>query len=768
MTPCTTCIIYMALSLLFVLQRKLKKEVKKWQDRLTEMFEEAKAVSDAKRFIFQDTKFVKSLESVWGASPAEKGRRMAMTIVQGETDLDIDVILSGIQEDIVLPKGCLNNTVFYEQVKRLATSQDFVSIQDLSQRGNLESVRVSGSQPEEDDEWGKVLSYLDFRKEWVPKLRALGFCGEDIRDNEKQGLIALLQAGMDLKNAIAQLDAKDRETLGSVIAADASSSARFQENCQEIMKKIQELEAELLYQKVVASLVEKIDGHALSNLTRFAEVVGRMTALSATSSERSIRFHQEFKALFREVAKFMPLVVMTTDQVSDNLSSDHFFDLGIIDEASQSSCTAITIMARCHQMLAVGDDKQVSPNTTSEERIKLLVTKLPKIPTSTNLLPESSFFHAFKAAFPFNYISLTEHYRCDPRIIAISNDLFYDSTLVPLRLPDQRKVAVIHEKVAASQEKGKGNQAEANFIVDWIRKYMKSCCEDPNGEYETIGVIAMVGSDQSKLIKTEIEAMMNQYLVDDCGFAPSLVERHRVFVGTPQEFQGNERDIVLISAVSAIPKQETKLKPAKPKAKNPNKKLPLDNKESTKKAWNVALSRAKNKMILVHSFFMKDLNADDVRARVLREFQNQTGKKTNRSFVTWDSHPLVQHVKQAMTVALNRHGYTVEEQGGKVWPTALRIIGSNGSALVLVENGGESEEDWLENDDQQQSLQRSGRFCLRIDCLTLVLQFDKAMADVLFFLKEKCKMPPPPATPKRSGDKITGGSSTGKKVRTKK
>lgn len=106
------------------------------------MFEEAKAVSDAKRRIFQDVKFVTSLDSILGAPPVEKGRRMAMTIVEGKTDLDIDLILSCLQEDIVLAEGCLNNNAVYEQVKHLATSQDFVSIQSLSQR---EILNWSGS-----------------------------------------------------------------------------------------------------------------------------------------------------------------------------------------------------------------------------------------------------------------------------------------------------------------------------------------------------------------------------------------------------------------------------------------------------------------------------------------------------------------------------------------------------------------------------------------------------------------------------------------------
>lgn len=164
-------------------------------------------------------------------------------------------------------------------------------------------------------------------------------------------------------------------------------------------------------------------------------------ASTSAQSERASRHREDANLYFKEAAKFMPLLVMTLDQASEILPADHSFDLVISDESSQSNYTAINIMARSKQFLAVGDEKQVSPTHVclAEERIRWLTTRLPDIPTAKQLLPERSFFTLFKSAFPLNSVCMLEHFRCDPRIIAISNESFYDKALVPLRLATQTR-----------------------------------------------------------------------------------------------------------------------------------------------------------------------------------------------------------------------------------------------------------------------------------------------------------------------------------------
>src|SRR3546814_11374277 len=67
---------------------------------------------------------------------------------------------------------------------------------------------------------------------------------------------------------------------------------------------------------------------------------------------------------------------MPHSRVSESLPAElGIFDLVIVDEASQSTLSALPALFRAKQILVVGDDKQVSPDTVglnmeqrSEER----------------------------------------------------------------------------------------------------------------------------------------------------------------------------------------------------------------------------------------------------------------------------------------------------------------------------------------------------------------------------------------------------------------
>jgi len=165
------------------------------------------------------------------------------------------------------------------------------------------------------------------------------------------------------------------------------------------------------------------------------------------------------------------------------------------------------------------------------------------------------------------------------------------------------------------------------------------------------------------------------------------------------------------------------------------------------KAWNVALTRARNKMILCRSYDIKDLQTCDFRQKVLRKFL-KPGKAIEepKSLMLLESAPLTEKVEAALSGELKRHGYLVEKKGGAIWGSALcvdsPVDGVSHCALVGIENAGESEEEWTTMVDQQQSLERAGRACLRVDCLSLALNFPAAFEDVLVFL-EKSRLPKP-------------------------
>ncbi|MFC7648583.1 DEAD/DEAH box helicase [Streptosporangium lutulentum] len=187
--------------------------------------------------------------------------------------------------------------------------------------------------------------------------------------------------------------------------------------------------------------------------------------------------------------------------------------------------------------------------------------------------PKSSLFDLLATRFG-SVLRLKEHFRCMPEIIDFSSRQFYaDEPLVPLRqfgadrLPPLRVM-----RVTGAQSEGSAtrlrNVVEAEAIVDRILV----CMEDPNYKDKTFGVVVLQGTGQVQLL--------HNMLLDRLD--PKDWEKRRLRVGTPPDFQGDERDVVFLSMVVA------------------EKRTAVTSTEWQRR-FNVAASRAKDQMWLFHS-----------------------------------------------------------------------------------------------------------------------------------------------------------------------
>ena len=87
---------------------------------------------------------------------------------------------------------------------------------------------------------------------------------------------------------------------------------------------------------------------------------------------------------------------------------------------------------------------------------------------------------------------------------------------------------------------------------------------------------------------------------------PSEMESRQIRVGMPPGFQGSERNVVLLSMVMA-----------------PNPRFTSQTKELMVQRYNVAASRAKDQMVLVHSLRARDIkNTSDLRRQLIDYCQN--------------------------------------------------------------------------------------------------------------------------------------------------
>jgi len=246
------------------------------------------------------------------------------------------------------------------------------------------------------------------------------------------------------------------------------------------------------------------------------------------------------------------------------------FDLVIVDEASQVNLAEILpVFYRAKNICIIGDHKQLGLNAAgmtfslSKKFDKIIWNKYKPdgldfdTANYRNLtITKSSILDLLRSEEnkeTFKYVLLDEHYRSLPGLTAFNNKEFYGNELkVMTEVPDKSLVSCFSGIKVAGSKDNKVNKIEAEEVISVI-KYLigKPISEEKNKEYKekiklnnfipkkpTIGIISAV-RDQVELIKE---------LLDE--FSEDEIKKHRLFCGTPEEVQGDEFDIVILSSTT--------------------------------------------------------------------------------------------------------------------------------------------------------------------------------------------------------------------------
>jgi very-short-patch-repair endonuclease len=266
--------------------------------------------------------------------------------------------------------------------------------------------------------------------------------------------------------------------------------------------------------------------------------------------------------------------------------------------------------------VVVGDDQQIGPQLVGvpTDRVNALIgTHLAGVPSAAHFDTESSLYdHAVRRS-P-QRILLTEHFRSVPQIIAFSSDTYYDRKIQPLRAdrpiglgPPVMAVAVPAGRRVTLPEYGQVNIAEAEALVARVAAMVA----DPAYRGRTIGVVSLLsGSGQAAYL---LHRLREEIGADE-------LERRALRVGDAYTFQGDERDIVLISMV--VTRLDAAPPPAEPGhvpslAPAAWRRAGAFTKRDFHRRINVAASRARDQLWVFHSVGLGDLHADDARALLL-------------------------------------------------------------------------------------------------------------------------------------------------------
>jgi hypothetical protein len=218
------------------------------------------------------------------------------------------------------------------------------------------------------------------------------------------------------------------------------------------------------------------------------------------------------------------------------------FDLLVIDEASQiEPVDALGAIARCQQVVVVGDDRQMPPTRffqrmTSEEEGEDDFAEGPVAAREV----ESILGLANARGVP--NVMLRWHYRSrHESLIATSNAEFYDGRLMVLPSPKARsdKLGLSLKRVDGQWEQGAGiNRIEAEAVAQAVMRHAQEAPGDSLG-------VAAFSIKQRDAILDAVETLRRANPDTEAFFGAH--EHEPFFVKNLENVQGDERDSILIS-----------------------------------------------------------------------------------------------------------------------------------------------------------------------------------------------------------------------------
>lgn len=472
-------------------------------------------------------------------------------------------------------------------------------------------------------------------------------------------------------------------------------------------------ELERLFREVVRNRTFLMLNIGMTNRVRAALVmfVSAIRHIGAGTGIRARRFRRDARDAMENCYSAVPCWIMPTWRVSENLPSiPGSFDLVIVDEASQSDVLALPAILRGKKVLVVGDDKQVSPVPVGVEERTILQLRhnyLQSQPFAAMLLPGRSLYDLMGAVYPGQRTLLREHFRCVEPIIRFSAREFYDNQIRPLRIPkasERLDPPLIDIYVENGWKEGKVNPAEARVIVDEIERIVN----DAVFARRTIGVVSLIGANQAETIQN--------MLLDRIGEERFL--RHQIACGDSATFQGKERDVMFVSMVEAPNSHATRTATI------------------FQQRFNVALSRARDRMYLVRSLDEEALRPDDLKAKIIRHFKSPMEGapiEAENSIALCES-----EFEREVYSKLAQRGWRVRPQvRAGDYRIDLVIEGAEDQRLAIELDGDKyhGPEKWTEDHRRQLALERMGWRFWRCWGSSWTLDSEECLADLEATLK---------------------------------
>jgi very-short-patch-repair endonuclease len=304
------------------------------------------------------------------------------------------------------------------------------------------------------------------------------------------------------------------------------------------------------------------------------------------------------------IAQLMPCWMMSPLSVSEYVDPRQMtFDIVIFDEASQICAEdAISSIIRGKQLIVVGDEKQMPPTNVFRKAL-VLDDEEDDSDEAQDTQRAESILKECAAVMPSRMLLF--HYRSrHESLIAFSNAHFYQNQLVTFpgaRAEHGDGLEFIHLSDAIYDRGGsRTNRQEAVCVADLLMNYAEQQTE------QSVGVVAFSAAQQSA-IDDEIHHRLQER--PDLQEWFSEAKNDAFFIRNLESVQGDERDIIILSVGYGRDKT----------GKLTQNFGPL-NSGGGERRLNVAITRARQKMIVVSSIRAGDITGASEGAKALQGY----------------------------------------------------------------------------------------------------------------------------------------------------
>lgn len=245
---------------------------------------------------------------------------------------------------------------------------------------------------------------------------------------------------------------------------------------------------------------------------------------------------------FKPLMEAFPCWCVTTYAISGSLPmKPGLFDVAIIDEASQCDiASCFPILYRAKKAVVVGDDKQLPHLSFLEKAKEQSFLSQYGIPDKYQLMWRFRTNSMFDLAnyYSMNPVLLDEHFRSLPPVINFSNQEFYGDRIRIMRRNSNavKVLELIHVPDGKVDFDATRNLPEIEALV---AKLQELIIEDERKNPEnpiSIGIISPFRA-QVEQLKISVSRVLSEH----------MIRKHKIEIGTAHTFQGDERDVILIS-----------------------------------------------------------------------------------------------------------------------------------------------------------------------------------------------------------------------------